>query len=451
MRFAITRWATVVAITILSLAAPMYAQLDGGLPGTNAAPGPRLSELPAINADLTSPGAQWVGFVGLNGTYAPLRASVTPSGNFEDTNTDLFGGLSWGVNGSKALKNAAFSAGYFGSYQKAFSGLRTDSVNQALSLNYRRQLSYRTSYSLFGNGAAFNRAAGDVISTRAFTEFNPTDIPVAFIDTKTYTVNVGAGIEHRLSERWAVSVSGGGFLTSRPGRQFIDPQGYTATVRGGYYGSARTLYFVNYGFTNAYYRRGVGDLFAHNFSVGATHVFNERLQGSLSVGSSLVKASFAQTLQIDPTLAAIIGQATSVVVAERTNTGIIGSAGLTYTRQVHRFSLRAARDINPGNGILAALRSDLVTGTYTYDGFRRISFSANGQYSRLSSLSALEGRYNTASGGFGFSTQLIGNLGAYGRYDRLFVNSLGTAFQRNTYTASAGIVYSTRPRAIPLF
>lgn len=410
--------------------------------------GPDVSGLPGRMGGAAT---GWSAFLSAGSSYS--SAFDQPQSTGRDPVGRGFGAnFGWGVNGSFSGANSGTSLSYNGNFNQGFGPAGNASfLNQALSIGHARSLDYKTSVSLFATGGEFTRVGGGTLASRPFNDFQPVTLAPGFLDTKTYFASAGGGISHRLNERSAVSAVSSYFAISRPGATMFDPRGFSLGGRYSYRLTERDSLFFGYGFSQTYFRRSVGEFNAHDVFVGWGRLIRPNLTFSMQYGQAFGNSTFAASVAIDPEIAAIIGQSTTLVLQRRDTRFWTGSAGLNYSRERWSTSVFAARGGSPGNGLIGAAVSDSAGISAAFSGTQRINFNANFNVTRLQSLSTLPGGFVGYQAGVGTTARLIGNLNAFARYDYLWNEASQTQAARRFYTASIGIAWSTNTRPIPLF
>jgi hypothetical protein len=459
IRLAIRSWGTIsgrVAIALvcwLSVAQLASGQFGfgggvGGFGGSAVggfANGPDVSGNPGQFASNAAPG--WDAGVFASLMYGTQFIGIDATNNALDR---TFGNVGWNVSASLPKGKSITQFAYSGNYNRGFGASRQNNlINQAISIGHARQVSNRTSFTAAAAAGSFVRVLGD--QSIASTDIASSPITQPILDTRTYYANAAAGFTHRLNERWAASINGEGFYLSRPSARLFDPQGVGANGRLQYRLSERTTIYTGYGFNQIFYRRQIGDATFHNVFTGFGTRFNQRWQAGLQIGYGFADSTFVQSIAIDPELAEILGQSTTLAIVSRPSRFVTGQAELSYNRDRWSAAAMAMRGINPGNGAVAISRMDNAGLNFNYRGSEKISFNANSMVSQLSSVSGLPGGFRTYNAGAGVSMAISGRLSSFARYDRLWIDSRTTQFTRNSYIAQVGFGFNVANRPLRIF
>jgi hypothetical protein len=427
-----------------------WAQFNG-LGGTmSGAMGPDVSGLPGQNGGGPQPNG-WNLFLGAGTNYGNQFVAPTTQPEVGGAGTMWQGNLNWGANGFFSNANSLTQVNYSGGYNRAFQTEGLDFLNNTLNVNHTRQLSERTTLLGFAQGGSFNRVVGDTLANRSLNEFATLVLAPQFLDTKTYFAGAGGGFQHRLSERAAVSAVAQYFVVSRPGATLFDPRGISVSGRYSYRLTPRDSVFAGYEVNQNYYRRQVGESLFHQGFAGISHQLSERTVMGIQAGYGIADSTFAEVVPIDPELAEILGQSTTVRLGQSSTQLWTGSAFVRHQRERVILSLAAARSVNPGNGVLALMRLETVAATADFRGTDRINFNLSAQYNRMKGLSGVNNSFSGYQAGTGVSVRILSNISAFARYDRLWTESGQTSFSRNTFVATFGIGWNSRTRPVPLF
>jgi hypothetical protein len=155
-----------------------------------------------------------------------------------------------------------------------------------------------------------------------------------------------------------------------------------------------------------------------------------------------------QQVNVDPAVAALLGQATTIQAFYRKT--IYPSGELKLTRQFKNALL--AFDYNrtpvPGNGVYLTSQQENGYATFSYTGVRKFNFYATGQYSSLKGLGQNIKPYRQVSGGAGFTYGLNRYLHLTARYDARHQEIDVAGYRRNGFRATVGLVFS--PGDVPL-
>jgi hypothetical protein len=104
--------------------------------------------------------------------------------------------------------------------------------------------------------------------------------------------------------------------------------------------------------------------------------------------------------------------------------------------------------VTPGNGVYLTSRQSNGSGTFSYTGVRKWSFSVGGNYTTLSTIGQGIAPYSQKSGSVGATYDLMKSLHATARFDLRDQAVDIAGYLRSSYRASVGLSFS--PGNIPL-
>ncbi|HVO98341.1 MAG TPA: hypothetical protein VMT15_09760 [Bryobacteraceae bacterium] len=392
-------------------------------------------------------------FAGVNGTYDSSQepAAIDSKGNLITTGA-LYGvQASWGAYGSHRWKMATLGLDYHGSWSDYIGGSTANannSLNQSVQLGYTWQESRRIKIDARVTGGIFNGALGGLGFGAAY---NPSDIvqpSTLLFDEKTYYLQGGLNATYIQSPRTSYTFGGQGFENWQQSSQLVGMLGYSATGSVEHKLSKYTSFGFTYSHNHYDYKNAYGqsDIDMGQLFIGTS--FARVWSITLQAGVYHAEVTGEQSVTLNPVIAALLGQTSTIQAFYEEKFGPSGGAVLTRKFKQGSLSVSYNRGISPGNGVYLTSESESLTGSYSYTGIRKVGLSVSGGYNRLSSIGQGIEPYRTAYGGAGFTYTLPLSLHFTARYDYRY-NQIENYVYKNVGSAvSAGLSFS--PGTIPL-
>jgi len=355
---------------------------------------------------------------------------------------------SFGVLGYHAWRRTVLGLAYDGSARHYTRHSYYDGLNQSLGLNLTHQASRRVSIELNESAAShhggFYGLAGSPLYSQEFEDLRRE----LLFDTRTLLLSSSARLVFQKSLRLSMS-AGGNFIAAQPRtRALVRLRGTGAVGDIAYRLTRRHTVGVMYDFLHFWYLRAFGDAWAHGAALQHSYLLSRRWTLSLRGGGYRVETTRLHQVQIDPAIAAIIGQRTGIEVFHRITYVPNISAGLSMEFERGSFGVEYRRGISSGNGIYLTSARESAGVYFGYTGTRRLHFSAHAGYTRLSSLAQTLGRYRGYNAGAGVTYRLGGPFSTFARVDGRKYNLGGTGFGRTYYRSMLGL--SISPGEFPL-
>jgi len=362
------------------------------------------------------------------------------------------------LSGYHRWKHTIIGLDYQGHFRHYTRNKYQDGIDQNLSLNLQRQTSARTTFSLTGVGGTFSRAyglggvGGYALNYGDFSQGQDPTLAlvpgVDALDTRTYYAAGGADVVYQKNSRLSIHAGGSAFAVRRRVRGLVELDGYTGRSDVMYRVSRNSTLGIDYSFNNFRFVRGFGASDVHiaalNYSVRLDRNWTLSMRG----GAYRMENQRLARVQIDPAVAAILGQSSGIEAFYNLSHGSIFGAGLTRNFRNAGFTLRYDRGISPGNSMFLTSRSDTGIASYTYRGFRRWSIYFNVSGSRMVTTFQDYGEYKALTGGAGTTYRVTRYLHLIGNGGWRSYELQGTAGRRNSYFASVGLGFA--PGDLPL-
>lgn len=393
-------------------------------------------------------------FLSLNGIYDTGLAAVSVGPNGEISTVDSFGGeAEAGVYGYKSWKRTVVGLDYRGKYRHYSPHSYYDGTDQTLDLSVSHQATRHTTFMLREAAGTFTRGFG---FSNAYWLVDPLFANVPrdqLFDARVNYLSSMADLTYQKSARLSFNLGGDQFLVRFRSNAFYGMTGGRARGDVAYRYSRHGTVGVSYNFNHYSFTKSFGASDVH--SVGILHSvrIGRFWEWRLKAGGARVETLGAARVELDPAIAAIIGQSVGIQAVHRLN--YVPDVEARLTRSFRRASLEFsyARGISPGNGLYLTSVSETGDVAYRYTGLRKWNFGFDGGYSSYRSLALTLGKYRGYHGGAGATYQLMRALHLNIRVDGRQYNigrlaAGGSNYDRVIYRVSAGIAFA--PGDIPL-
>jgi hypothetical protein len=400
-------------------------------------------------------------FIAANAIYDTGLAAVSlePTGNLSFD--DAYGAqLEFGAQGEHAWRHSALALDYRGGFHHYNRRTYYDGTDHTLTLRYQRRLSRRVSFELDQGGISSQRTmfggiGGAGASTTTF--YDPRFSGLSgdeLFDNPTRGLFSTGRLIYQHSFRTSFSAAASGFFIRRRSSALLGAQGYYAIGDVAYrLGRYQTIGF-DYNFNHFDFTRQFGSTDIHGVSMNYSARLSRAWEFAMRVGAYRAEVSRVQQVELDPVIAAILGQRTGL---ETFHTIVyIPHLEGSLTRSFRRatFSVNYTRLIMPGNGVFATSGRDQAGINYNYAGFRRVALHFSLGYTSYSSVGESLGRYRGYTGAAGLSIRLSRSFSLIARTDarRYYIAGAAAAaitpFNRISQRVVLGIAWS--PGEYPL-
>jgi hypothetical protein len=381
-------------------------------------------------------------------------SSLTPVATDQAGNLIRNGGsygveAGFGVTGTKTWRRDKLAVDYHGSYRHYFNQSFFDGVDQFVNMKYTHAFSRRMKLETRETAGTSSQSNGGL----TYVPLQNTDLYAVptneLFDNRTEYLESRVDLTWQKSLRLSINVGGEGFLVRRRSLALASLNGYNGHADVSYRVSKRQTITASVERTHFDFLRQFGNANITQFAGGYSIGLGRRWDFSTKFGAARVDALGLTSINLDPAIAAIVGQNTAVVVFHKVS--YIPIVEVQGIRRFERSSLTAAfnQSFSPGNGVYLTSKQSAATIGYSYTGLKKLTFSASAAYSRLQSLGQTLGNFNGYSGGVGSTYKLVGNTHLEARYDyRRYTTGVG--FKQNSNRVSIGLAFSPgqKPLAI---
>ncbi len=397
-------------------------------------------------------------YVGVTGIFASglTGGNVNPDGTLSSTHS--YGiEANFGIVGTKVREKDSLALEYHGSIFHYSPSGTNDGTNQFLSMSYRRQASKNISLRLDETAGVYSNTFG-VASTAATTDLSVGNaiVPVSpltqALDDRTIFLSTSADVVYRKSARLSFDFGGTGFTVKRNLSSLYGVIGSEARADAEYRLTRRATVGAYYTYTHYEYSKAFGGSNINTAGASVSYAVNRSTEIRVRGGFSHVQTAGLVQFNLDPLVAALLGQAFGVVAVDRTN--IIPDASVQILRRFRNGAAGAEVlvGVSPGNGLYLTSKRVLYNGHIDYNGFRKYAMSVGVTREQLGSLGVALGNYDAYGLNVGASRDLTYNLHSNARFEyRRYNYDSQNAFLRNPFKISLGIAWSPGDRPLTVW
>jgi hypothetical protein len=349
--------------------------------------------------------------------------------------------LGGGASGYHAFSTGSLAVYYNGDYRHYGSNNFGNGTDQSLSIMYQKLTKHWTftvgevAGTFFQGGSAYSTAANSV---------NPaTIVQTSPYATSTKYAGTTLTASYQQSLRLSYQFTGSYFLNRYSGAVSVGSNNFIGGFATVYRLTRRTSISGNYSHSNFLYQHNQGSSNVDAVYVSLGHDFATHWTVSFSGGVTRANSSgtFQAPVYLNPNLPPV-----GFVVEQYHQTNVLPYYQATLSRNMRHLTVSASggESVGPGNGYYLASRVLNVNGLVNY-GMRRSNFSANGYFSRLSSVAnAVTGNEVTTGIGAAYSYNLIRHLGLNARYDYIKYGNLGILHVPADNRISFGVYFTSK-------
>ncbi len=438
-------------VSVLVPASQLRAQGGIGGIGGGGFGGPSIQGRGGKGNKRQSDGLRIRPYVGVQAIYDSGLTSINPgvAGGIITNGASGFE-INGGVYGTKEWKRNQLQLSYSGDYRhynnlQAFNG-----TDQSLGLTYSTVLTKRVSFEGTVSAGTTNRAFGGISTFNSIDGLNQPGLPVnSLFDSRTNYGSANGAITYSLSSRTSVSFSGGAYVLKRQSAALVGVSGIQARGDLSRRINKKTSIGIDYNFMTFQFSRAFGDTYVHGVGFFVARQFGRQWELNARIGALKVETLGTRQVQIDPAIAAIIGQSSGLEVFYR-NT-ILGSGTVTVIRNSRQgnLSFHGSRSVNPGNGVILTSQSDTAGAAFNRRLSRKLNFDVSYNYNRLRGIGLIAGDFRTQSAGVGLGWQASRYTQVTARYDRRNTETSSLVkYNLNGNRFSVGVIFT--PADIPV-
>jgi len=410
---------------------------------------------PAILSRGQTPGTQSVApiafrpYIGVSGDYTSGLVPVAVNSSGQIPLTDAYGvAVNLGAYAHRTGKHTTVTLGYTANFQHYPKDSHIDDTNQFLSLTIAHRFSRHVTFTL-SNGAGIYSQNSFLPSTQGVLSPNYLQLPQNDIfDGRTIFLSTAGDLTYYMTPRLSFNLGGEGNLVRRSSTALYGNTGASAHGDVQYRFGRNSILGADYRFSNFTYTKGFGGSDIHSVGLNYSAKVTRHVQVSMRVGGARVESLGLAQVQLDPAVAALLGESVSIQAAYSLHYVPDMSASLTDSFRHSQFGLTFTDGVSPGNGVYLASRREGGGASYSYTGIHFWNFAVNATYARMNAIVQTLGAYTSYGAGAGVTRELGKGLHAVLRLDASHYDVAGNSFLHTQYRASVGLFFS--PGDVPL-
>lgn len=428
------------------IASTAFAQMGGGYlgPGVLSSGATGVGNRSGQQVDLRF-------FAGVNGVYdsSVQPVAIDSKGNLVTVN-GLYGvEANVGAYGTHTWKTALLGLDYHGIFREYAGNSPYDGIDQMLQLGYTLQESRRLVFNGTLVAGTISNGLGGISVAPAITSSNEVALPTSVLfDSRSYYLQGGLDATYVQSPRTSYTFGGQGFEVWRQSSFLVGVEGYNARGTVEHKLSKNTQVGFTYqrqhfDFPKAF---GQADIDTGEIFVGTN--LGPHWSVVLRGGVFRSEVKGLNAVQLNPVVAALLGQTTSIQAFYREDIYPSGQASIIRKFKKASLNISYGRSVVPGNGVYLTSRTDNGAAGYSYTGIRKFNFSVSGGYNTLSSLGQGIQPYRSGFGGAGLTYTLPYSLHFVTRYEYRYQAIEDLTYKHTGFRATIGLTYS--PGKVPL-
>ncbi|MGI8990840.1 MAG: hypothetical protein ACR2I2_14840 [Bryobacteraceae bacterium] len=338
-------------------------------------------------------------FVGIQGIYDTGLTGVLLNKDGQLQGINSFGvEAEFGISGRKLFKHDVLGLNYRGTIFHYTPNSFYDGSNHILDLDFAHRatkhvtLNLKESAGVYSNNNALLNSIGLSDASIAGTDYVVTPNTQAF-DNRIIFASSQVDAVYQKSARLSFNLGGGGFIVRRRSSSLYGVSGYQARGDGSYRFTKKTTFGLYYAFSHYDFTKAFGGSDVHTVGINYALALNRTLELRLRVGGSRVETQGLIAVQVDPVIAAILGQSVGVQTIHRLNYVPDFSGQLAKAFKKGIAGLEYTRGVTPGNGIYLTSQRDSASVHADYSGIRRYAVAFGAGRDSLTSLGATLGNY----------------------------------------------------------
>lgn len=346
----------------------------------------------------------------------------------------------FGVTGARSWRHSGLAIDYRGAARHYSKKTFYDGSDHTLMLRYDNQVARRWLVSLTQGATSFSRGTG--LPFGVVQGYDPTFGMLTgheLFDSRTNAILSSGQAVYQKSARLSFAMGASGFVVRRRSDALVGALGWSAIGDVAYRLGRYSTIGIEYDFSRFEYQGQYGMSDAHGLAVNYSRRLNRWWELSLRAGGLRVETSRVQIVQLDPAIAAIIGQTQGISAFHDYVYLPQYTARLTRVFQRSSLSVGYARTVTPGNGVYLTSGTEMFDALYTNRLSRLVAFSFGAGASRLKALSQDLANYRSYSGRAGVSFRLRSSLSALARVEFRSQSVNSTQLDRDSFRAAVGI------------
>lgn len=335
-----------------------------------------LSRSYSINQALVPEQVKWNESFGVSAVYDSGITSTVSTGGTPGAASDLTGTrVNWAFSGRHYFKRDVVSLSYSGNWSQ-YSGYEAyNGTNQNLSASLSHVLTRRLRLNLGGAGSVMSLNSileGQTAGSQTIANINLGTSPnIQIFDYGSKQVSFQADLTFQQTSRLSYSLGGSYFGIEQNAAFLLGMTGQQARADVNYRLTRKTTVGTYYSHSSYLYSSGFGDSGTNTFGGIYSYAFNKTTQVRFRGGISEIQSVGLVTVQINPVIAALLGEKAGVIDAYSSfKTSDISAQLVKDFRHGTTASVAFAHGVTPGNGLYQTSVMESMSAGMTMKVFR---------------------------------------------------------------------------------
>ncbi|MGA3189924.1 MAG: hypothetical protein ABSF22_22695 [Bryobacteraceae bacterium] len=388
-------------------------------------------------------------YAGVNGVYDSSIQPVALNANGTLTTINGLYGVeaSVGLYGTHAWHTALLGIDYQGIFREYNGNSPYDGIDQFLTLGYTWQESRRMVIKAQVLAGTLSDGLGIGVVPDVSSNIVATPTTLLF-DNRSYYLQGNLDLTYIESARTSFTFGGGGYEVWRQSAALVGVEGYNARGTVEHKLSKNTSIGFTYQRQHFSFPKvfGQADIDTGEIFVGTN--IGRHWQLTVRGGVFHSEVSGLQEVQLNPVIAALLGQTATIQSFYRADYYPSGQATLTRRFKQASMNIFYGQTVSPGNGVYLTSKAQNGGAGYSYTGIRKVNLSISGGYSNLTAIGQQIAPYRTGFAGAGFTYSLPKSLHFVSRYDYRYQEIESLTYKHTGYRVTVGLSFS--PGNVPL-
>ncbi len=408
-----------------------------------------LSRMYTINRPLIPQSVTWEESFGVSNVYdTGITKPVRADGSSGNEPTRLIGNeVRWSLAGRHRFRHDEFGFSYQGDVSR-YSGFNGyDGANQSLGVDYRHMLSHHLSLNVSGGGSIFSQnyiLEGQMAGPDSIADVNIGGSPnIELYDTGIKQFTSQADLTWQKTSRLSFNLGTTYFGITRNSPDLLGVTGEQARSDVTYRLTRRTTIGTYYSFSHYLFPHGFGTSDTNSVGLIYSYALSRTAQIRFRGGISRVETLGLQTVQIDPAIAALLGESFGVIDSyNKLRTSEYSVQFVEDFRRGSTLSFAYARGISPGNGVFQTSQQKSVSGTFRMRVLRAYAFTTSIGRDTLQSVGGILGNYDSAYARVSLDRKYRAGIGLNFTVDYRYFDVLNFGSLRNEVRVMSGITWT---------
>lgn len=358
--------------------------------------------------------------------------------------------LQAGLMGSHQTSRSVSSVDLSGIYNRFTRRTMFTGPSAFLGTSHTRQMTRRVTLSARASG--FTQ---EIVWPQRLTPLSPDLPPIPadptqeIFDNRLTGGTVSATIGYQPTARLTMQAQGSAFTFQRRSAALVSFGGGGATGMLDYTLDRNQSIGATYEYNTVFFRRQFGEMQFMTWMGNYGRRLSPRWYLRLSCGVYQMSYDRLQSIEVDPLIAALTGDRTTLIATSGTRYGAAATGLLSAAFRRSSVGIQYFRGAQPTNGVILAAEREGGTVSYSFTGIRNLNVGAVVSHIRLKSRFDRADSFDSSGAGAGLNYRLHGPIFFTANYNylRFDIRSFSTV-SRNRSFAAVGITIS--PGEVPL-